>query len=758
MNTNDVRNSHVSPGIYSKEIDLTYQQNVIAGGTSLGLVGECVKGRAFQPTLVEDYTTFKKIFGGQNPELYQGTKYPRYELPYIAKSFLSQSNRLYVTRVLGKSGYKLPFDPFLLMYTESDPQIEGGNDVSTDIAHICPLKENLQMSFDNESSILSITDSDSNITNFLVGFEDSKSDFICKVLGTKPNETNNLVFVHKYAGLSKSHIGATGRIIINSKPCTDYTLPYQSASTPFFINENDEKLFRCISLSDGHSSNYDVKISIEKINKNNKTFDFVVRDYQTQDYTLYLEKYTNCSLDIDSIDFIGNKIGTCDGLYEQKSKYVTLDIIHNNLVYSSIPVGFEGYPFEFLAQECTPNLEYITENDKNVKPKYFTYGLDSFKSSNYFTKPIAKNVSVGYLRNFKLDEAVVQLNTTRFTVLLAGGFDGWDIFKTHRITNNPPKHANCNIVTRSSKTKSIENDAYDVVTDKTSDYNAFLEGIMSFDNPLKIDIDLFATPGLDFKNNSNLIDAAITMIEDKRKDCLYIATFPDKPMSVGDSEYEMTTPDSVSLEEFDSNYVATYYPWVKFFDTENSKYIFLPPTKDVVRNMAEIDKKSYPWFAPAGVNRGKINCIKPRKSLRLEEEDHIYNQRINPIRSNPNSAPIIWGQKTLQVANTMLNRINVRRLMIFIDKLIKKSTLELIFDQNEDVTVDNFSKIVTPILNNVRDNRGITDYRIQFDTSPETRSRLALGVAIFIKPIGALEYIELTYTLTNEGVSFDEIK
>ena len=103
INNNSPRGVHVSPGIYTKETDLTYASKSL-GITTLGLAGETVKGPAFQPMLIENWRQFTTYFGGTNPEKFRGSQYLKYELPYIAKSYLQQSNQLKVVRILGLSG------------------------------------------------------------------------------------------------------------------------------------------------------------------------------------------------------------------------------------------------------------------------------------------------------------------------------------------------------------------------------------------------------------------------------------------------------------------------------------------------------------------------------------------------------------------------------------------------------------------------------------------------------------------------------
>ena len=114
----DARGGHVSPGVYTEERDVTYAVKTL-GITSLGLAGETLKGPAFQPILISDWAEFVDYFGGTSPELYKGNGYPKYELPYIAKSYLQESKRLYVSRALGLSGYDAG-KAFVVKYTVGD--------------------------------------------------------------------------------------------------------------------------------------------------------------------------------------------------------------------------------------------------------------------------------------------------------------------------------------------------------------------------------------------------------------------------------------------------------------------------------------------------------------------------------------------------------------------------------------------------------------------------------------------------------------
>src|SRR5690606_33994710 len=149
------------------------------------------------------------------------------------------------------------------------------------------------------------------------------------------------------------------------------------------------------------------------------------------------------------------------------------------------------------------------------------------------------------------------------------------------------------------------------------DYYAYLEGIRTFANPEAININIFATPGIDMIDHTDLIEETIEMVETERADSLYITTLPDTDGSGG----LMTAEDAVDniTDLYDSNYTATYWPWIQINDAENNQLIWVPPRRDVVRNIALTDNIAFRWFAAAGVQRGDVNAIKARYKLTLEE-------------------------------------------------------------------------------------------------------------------------------------------
>ena len=349
-----------------------------------------------------------------------------------------------------------------------------------------------------------------------------------------------------------------------------------------------------------------------------------------------------------------------------------------------------------------------------------------------------------------------KLSARKFTFTSFGGWDGWDEYRLQR--------TNTDTYTKTGSKGSIglTNGTFStfVTTEGdqgiTSDYYAYLNGIYTYNNPEAVNINVFATPGIDLRDNIGLVDNAVDMVEIDRADSLYVITTPDT-----DSDGQALTPDeAVDIIEdsaIDSNYSATYWPWLQMNDTENNRYVWLPPTVEVMRNIALTDNVAFPWFAAAGLNRGTTNAIKARVKLKLDDRDDLYEGRINPMATFSDVGVVIFGNKTLQVKETALNRINVRRLLLQARKLISAVSIRLLFEQNDDVVRNQFLSLVNPILDNIRKERGLTDFRVTLDDTPESIDRNELNGRIFIKPTRSLEFISIEFNITNTGASFDDI-
>jgi phage tail sheath protein FI len=253
------------------------------------------------------------------------------------------------------------------------------------------------------------------------------------------------------------------------------------------------------------------------------------------------------------------------------------------------------------------------------------------------------------------------------------------------------------------------------------------------------------------------------MVEFNRADSVYITTTPDYLMdtpSLGDP-IDMILPqeavDNLEGSGIDSNYTATYYPWILVRDTVNNTQIYLPPTGEVTKNLALTDNVAFPWFAAAGYTRGIVSSIKARKKLTQEDRDVLYKGRINPIATFSDVGTVIWGNKTLQIKESALDRINVRRLLLQARKLISAVSVRLLFEQNDDKVRQDFLNAVNPILDGIRRDRGLYDFRVTVSSDSADLDRNQMTGKIYIKPTKSLEFIDITFYITPTGASFENI-
>lgn len=627
---------------------------------------------------------------------------------------------------------------------------------------------------------------------FDVNMSSSSKKFITKVLGTKAFDKSPEqypVYAEKIfdnylswaIGTGKVEGLATG-VLETATDGADYKNKYTSSVTPYVVSEvrgnSVSDLFRIVTISDGDSSAKDVKVSFVNVSIEKQEFDIVVRDFfDTDANPVVLEKFSRCSMNPDVPGYVGRKVGTVDGEYELKSSYIILELAQD-APNDAVPAGFRGYEvkdFNFATSsnpQITFKNEYYTAgqqigidvngnpinvNADKVRKTYLgvsnTVGFDpSF--FGYFGSDIDVELSKGFHmssqanssefittpENFEISEGNFEsLSACKFTVAPAGGFDGFDIFRTERT------HTDQYIIGKASYAAAGFN-----VNSGNSDYYAFLDGIRTFANPEAVDINLFSTPGINFFDNSSLVGEAVDMIEDERADSLYIIDAPNR-----DSVDEVI--DDLDSVGFDSNYSATYWPWIQVRDTENSVQVYVPPTGEVLRNIALTDNVAYPWFASAGYTRGLVNAIKAKKKLTLDERDDLYVNRINPIATFSDVGTIIFGNKTLQVKESALDRINVRRLLLQARKLISNVAVRLLFEQNDEVVRNEFLNLVNPILENIKRERGLTEFKVILSDSPEDIDRNQLSGKIYIKPTRALEFIDIEFLVTPTGASFENL-
>ena len=634
------------------------------------------------------------------------------------------------------------------------------------------------------------------VTNsgYTVSLDETRDDYIVKALGKSPKVVAGqpFLYVERIYPHFIREAAARGEITgINLVPVfseeaayTDFNDSYSNATTPWVVSRViggvAKRLFRFQTISDGDSANSEIKISIANLDVNNYSFDVIVRRFDDTDATASstaLERWSNLTLDENDANYIAKIIGTTDESFPRKSMFITVDMAENHLV-NTVPAGFEGYSLRATGISGTTSADvYYKTTYLSGDSKFKTYlgiselGYTSFTQNQVsvrnaiksietdlyaFDGPIASGMTA--IKGFHMENTadstlyvsgdknsltaytnasgtLIDRTLLKFTLVPTGGFDGWDKYRLYEYP-------------------------YEEFTEAYLDnVQSFKDGIDILKNPEVVDINVFATPGIDFSNNLELINYGLDMVE-TRTDSIYIIDSPR--LTVGE---EKGTPEEVvSILEstgIDSNYAATYWPWVQVQDPNTGKYSYQSPTLMVVKALAYTDNVSAPWFAPAGINRGLASSSIIRADIRLDKDarDVLYQGRVNPIATFIQQGVVIWGQKTLQVRSSALDRVNVRRLLLQVRRLVAAASLTLVFEQNDQTLRDQFLAKVEPILLQIQNQRGLTAFKVVMDDSnnnADTIDRNILVGKIQLKPTRTAEFIDLTFQVLPTGANFED--
>ena len=345
--------------------------------------------------------------------------------------------------------------------------------------------------------------------------------------------------------------------------------------------------------------------------------------------------------------------------------------------------------------------------------------------------------------------SVLDRGFDRFTMPLTGGFDGLNI----------------------KEKDPFQNTRFSSPTEKTDyAFNSIKQAIDSVKDPEVVECNLMVVPGI---TQTGLTSHLLTVCED-RGDALavidlegdYVPSHENTSGEVTNAGDVATTVTNLKNRGINSSYGCAYYPWVRIKDTVNGSDLWAPPSIVAVGTFASAEKKSELWFAPAGFTRGGLSegaagvpVIGVRQRLTSKDRDKLYEANINPIATFPAEGIVIFGQKTLQVTPSALDRINVRRLLIFVKREISKIAATTLFEQNVRATWNRFIGRCEPLLRSVQSRLGLSDFKIILDettTTPDLVDRNVMYAKIFLKPARAIEFIAIDFIITDSGASFED--
>lgn len=301
----------------------------------------------------------------------------------------------------------------------------------------------------------------------------------------------------------------------------------------------------------------------------------------------------------------------------------------------------------------------------------------------------------------------------------------------------------------------------------TGNLKASLGDIMGaydlFNNKEDVAVDyLIMGPGCDSMSDSQAKANRLISIADGRKDC--VAVISPHRASVVDLTNTATQTNNLlsffgplsssSYAIFDSGYKYTY-------DRFNNLFRYIPCNPDIAGLMCRTNIIAYPWFSPAGQQRGVLkNAIKLAFNPDKSQRDSLYSARINSIVNQTGAGVLLFGDKTALAFSSAFDRINVRRLFLTVEQSLQKAAEAQLFEFNDQITRANFVNIVEPYLRDIQAKRGIYDYLVICDetnNTPDIIDNNEFRADIFLKPAKSINYVTLTFVATRTGVSFEEV-
>ena len=679
----------------------------------------------------------------------------------------------------------------------------------------------VQLINDNQSTTLfsaSIDGTTLQLTSSLVGDAGNGFSIYTGSFGTY-NSPGAVLYTTTTGGVSlTSAVPSEVNLVKNLTSCaftSTATEGYDHASTPWITSQildaggSTSNLFKFHHLADGTPTNKDVYVSIAGLKEpadindveQYSTFDVLIRKYgDTDRKASIVAQYTGVNLDPDSPNYISRVIGDRYNEYDSTlGKVVTKGDYNTTGIYLRVEVnpavrdkayspklspkgflaptqtitGFTGYDLVAPTYKLQQHLDKSGTNPQNYSSRAYL-GWDFLLADNgNYVNPVpssaasavarnysnAGNGSAVTLTNFNTDNLFghpssslwvgslsASLDSTgaagpaqsqlQFSVPMQGGFDG---ISPQRIIN---------VGEDLSATNSF---GFDISSTSAVGTVAYKKVFNILSNDDQYDFNVLTTPGILQSLSPEIINSAIDMVAE-RGDAFYPFDLSPLGTSVG------STISQIQGSGIDSNYAATYYPWVRVLDSSVNKPIYVPPTVILPGLYAQSDGRSAEWFAPAGLNRGGLGgVLEVKNPLKRTERDSLYEESINPIATFPGQGVVIWGQKTLQQQPSALDRINVRRLLIALKKFIASSSRYLVFENNTTQTRNRFLNIVNPYLESVQQRQGLYAFKVVMDDSnntPDVIDRNQLVGQIYLQPAKAVEFIVLDFNVLPTGATF----
>lgn len=305
----------------------------------------------------------------------------------------------------------------------------------------------------------------------------------------------------------------------------------------------------------------------------------------------------------------------------------------------------------------------------------------------------------------------------------------------------------------------------------TTDLGSIINGYSLFNNTDNYKVDFILMGAASYsKTDAQAVANAVIAVAEYRKDSLAFIS-PYRGAFLNDSAVGTVT---VNNDETITNNVINFFGpltsstyavfdsgYKYMFDRFNNTFRYVPLNGDIAGVCARNDINQFPWYSPAGTSRGAIlNAVKLAYNPDKGQRDRLYSNRINPVIFSPGAGIILFGDKTAYGKASAFDRINVRRLFIYLEKAISAAAKDQLFEFNDEITRTNFVNILEPFLRDVQAKKGIFDYVVVCDETNNTAAVIdnnEFVADIYIKPARSINFIGLTFVATRTGVSFEEV-
>ena len=763
----------VSPGVFTRENDLSFLSQGV-GEIGAAFIGPFKQGPAFVPTIIRTQSEFEDKFG--TPD---GTYYTE----YAVQNYLREAGSVTVVRTAGIGGYN-QVAPIGLVASGSDGTVKLISTIhSTN-------NGDEEVGFDGFSVNSSLTTSGSFVVSGSGIGEVSSSllsnvnNDVTDVFGKSPLGLKD-GYVYSYFGNTVSdmnlQVSGGNAVLAEALPTQNFTYDASEASTPFvksqLISGERYDLFKFHTLGHGNNENTRFKVSISGVkaagedgSTDYSTFSVTIRGFaDTDKRKVVLESFNNVNLDPSSPNYIARVIGdrymtidsngkiTENGDWLNNSSYIRVEVAaQGSYPVSAAPFGHGAYTNPILATDETivPSVVFQTSSISNSTGNPYQYAGFDFETTGVKTdnanylKPLPEGVGVGSNVDFGFDGNVSGVGLTmemtgsdsvdmikrQFTLAFQGGFDGM----------SPARE-----IALGSSISAGNSQGFDLTDSTASGSVAYAKAVNAISNADEYDINMVVTPGIVRRLHTSVVTDVLDMVE-ARSDAFYIADLT----AVNDTIAQATT----QANAIDSNYIGSYYPWVKTVDTNTNKLISVPPSVLMPAVFAANDAIAAEWFAPAGLNRGGIvGAVSVLNRLTHSERDTLYENKVNPIATFPGQGIVAFGQKTLQDKASALDRINVRRLLITVKKFVASTSRFLVFEQNTAQTRGRFINTVQPYLEGIQQRQGLYAFKVVMDetnNTPDVVDRNILAGQIFLQPAKTAEFIVIDFNILPTGASF----